>query len=237
VRFLPFLFVLITPYLVLAQQDSNRINYRNLIAPSVLIAYGAAGTYTEVGKQGNRYFQSVLHTPGNKTYVDDYLVLGPAAVVYGLTICGVEGKHNFKDRTILLGTSYITLLPVILGTKEITGILRPDGSEYTSFPSGHTAYAFASAEFLRQEYKHKSPWYGIAGYTVATATAGLRMYNNKHWMTDVAAGAGLGILSTQVAYWINPWMKGKVLTKRNTTAALLPQISTEHFGIVFQARF
>jgi len=72
---------------------------------------------------------------------------------------------------------------------------------------------------------------------MATATAGLRMYNNKHWMTDVAAGAGLGILSTQVAYWIHPWMKRKVLTKINSTATLLPQISTEQIGIVFQARF
>jgi len=44
---------------------------------------------------------------------------------------------------------------------------------------------------------------------MATATAGLRMYNNKHWMTDVAAGAGLGILSTQVAYWIHPWYEKK----------------------------
>lgn len=236
-RFIPFLFVLITPYLILAQQDSNRVHYRNLIAPSVLIVYGSAGTYTDVGKQANRYFQSVLHTPGNRTYVDDYLALAPAAVVYGLNIFGIQGKHNFKDRTILLGTSYITLLPIVYGTKAITCVLRPDGSEYTSFPSGHTAFAFASAEFLRQEYKHKSPWYGIAGYTMATATAGLRMYNNKHWMTDVAAGAGLGILSTQVAYWIHPWVKRKVLTKINSTATLLPQISTEQIGIVFQARF
>jgi membrane-associated phospholipid phosphatase len=237
VRFIPFFFVLVTPYLILAQQDSNRVHYQNLIAPSVLIAYGSAGTYTDVGKQANRYFQSALHTPGNRTYVDDYLTLAPAAVVYGLNIFGIEGTHNFKDRTILLGTSYITLLPIVYGTKAITSVLRPDGSEYTSFPSGHTAFAFASAEFLRQEYKHKSPWYGIAGYTMATATAGLRMYNNKHWMTDVAAGAGLGILSTQVAYWIHPWMKRKVLTKINSTATLLPQISTEQIGIVFQARF
>jgi membrane-associated phospholipid phosphatase len=129
------------------------------------------------------------------------------------------------------------LLPVVLSTKKITSILRPDGSEYTSFPSGHTAFAFASAEFLRQEYKHKSPWYGIAGYTVATATAGLRIHNNKHWLADVAAGAGLGILSTQVAYWIHPWMSKKIFTKKNSPASLLPQISTEQIGIVFQARF
>ena len=45
-----------------------------------------------------------------------------------------------------------------------------------------------------QEYKDVSVWYGISGYIVATGTGFFRIYNNKHWLTDVAAGAGIGIL-------------------------------------------
>ena len=98
--------------------------------------------------------------------------------------------------------SNILLTTTVFSVKKLTRQLRPDGSGYTSFPSGHTAEAFASAEFMRQEYKDVSPWYGIAGYAVATTTGILRLYNNKHWVRDVVAGAGFGILSTKLAYWI-----------------------------------
>jgi len=63
------------------------------------------------------------------------------------------------------------------------------------------------AEFLWQEYKYVSPWIGIAGYTIAAGTGILRMYNNKHWFTDIVAGAGFGILSTKMAYWLYPTIK------------------------------
>lgn len=79
---------------------------------------------------------------------------------------------------------------------------RPDGSSRTSFPSGHTATAFMTATMLRHEYGHLSPWIGIGGYTVATGTGLMRMANNKHWLSDVLTGAGIGILSTEVGYYL-----------------------------------
>ena len=45
-----------------------------------------------------------------------------------------------------------------------------------------------------------SPWIGIGGYVMAASTGALRVYNNKHWVGDVAFGAGLGILCTKLAY-------------------------------------
>ncbi len=45
-------------------------------------------------------------------------------------------------------------------------IESPDGSSKSSLPSGHTATAFMTEEYLRQEYKEVSSWYGIARYTV-----------------------------------------------------------------------
>ena len=126
---------------------------------------------------------------------------------------------------------------IVIGTKEATGILRPDGSTYNSFPSGHTAIAFASAEFLRMEYKDVSAWYGIAGYTVATTVAGLRMYNNRHWFSDVLTGAGVGILSTQLAYIVQPWLSQKLFKRHYNNAIILPQLDKNSRGFVLSIRF
>ena len=96
------------------------------------------------------------------------------------------------------------------------------------------------AEFLRQEYKDVSPWYGIAGYVVATGTGFLRIYNNKHWLTDVAAGAGIGILSTKIAYWVHPFVDRKLFgknKKKQTTAIVCPYYNKEQAGLAMSLNF
>nr|WP_244825042.1 phosphatase PAP2 family protein [Carboxylicivirga mesophila] len=117
---------------------------------------------------------------------------------------GIEGRHKLLEQTILLSiASGITALTVN-SLKYSTKVLRPDGTSYNSFPSGHTAIAFMGAEFLWQEYKHHSIWYGIGGYSVASATGLFRIYNDRHWFGDVIAGAGIGMLSAKFAYWLYP---------------------------------
>lgn len=85
-----------------------------------------------------------------------------------LNAFGVQGKNNLRERSLILATSYLIMSGTIFGLKSWTKIERPDGTSKNSFPSGHTATAFAGAEFLWQEYKDKSIWYGITGYAVAT---------------------------------------------------------------------
>jgi len=108
--------------------------------------------------------------------------------------------------------------------------MRPDSSNRLSFPSGHTAQAFISAEFLRQEYKDISPWIGVAGYAVAVGTGFLRRYNNKHWLNDVIAGAGVGILSTHLSYWLYPKIKSTFLGKWNGNPMVAPTHQNRSFG-------
>ena len=138
----------------------------------------------------------------------------------------------FLPSPIGVSASNITT-STVLGLKSGTKIERPDGSSKNSFPSGHTATAFAGAEFLRQEYGDQSVWYGIAGYAVATGTGLFRMYNNRHWLTDVAAGAGIGILSTKIAYWVNPYLTRKMFgeTTSKSTVLFTPIYDGHHFGI------
>ena len=45
---------------------------------------------------------------------------------------------------------------------------------------------------------------GIGAYALATGVAFLRLYNNRHWLNDVVAGAGIGILSARIGYWMLP---------------------------------
>ena len=59
-----------------------------------------------------------------------------------------------------------------------------------------------TATMLSKEYGHLSPWVGIGGYGVATMTGLMRIANNKHWLSDVIVGAGIGILATELGYWL-----------------------------------
>jgi hypothetical protein len=63
-----------------------------------------------------------------------------------------------------------------------------------------TAQGFLAASIVHTEFRDKSQWYGIGAYTIATSVAALRMINDKHWQSDVVAGAGFGILSAHLAY-------------------------------------
>ncbi|HOW85378.1 MAG TPA: phosphatase PAP2 family protein [Candidatus Aminicenantes bacterium] len=62
---------------------------------------------------------------------------------------------------------------------------------YDSFPSGHSAAAFALATVVSLQYRHE-PWVGVLSYTLATAVGLSRLALDKHWLSDVVAGAAVG---------------------------------------------
>ncbi len=178
--------------------------------------------------------KDVIYGDGHSKFrFDDYNQYVPFGSVYALNLLGVEGKHNFKDRTVILGTATLIMASTVLATKSITSIKRPDNSTSNSFPSGHTATAFMGAEFLYQEYKDKSVWYGVGGYALATITGVLRMYNNRHWFSDVVAGAGVGILSTKIAYLIHPFVNKLLFGEKQTDkeGIVMPFYNGEEYGI------
>lgn len=159
-------------------------------------------------------------TPTFRHHADDYLQYAPIAVTYGLTMLGVKGKNNFGNRTAILIKSELMVAALTFSIKRITAVPRPDTGQPTSFPSGHTAQAFAAATFMSKEYGHKSIWYSIGAYTVATGVGTMRMLNNRHWVSDVLVGAGVGILSTNIAYLTHQYKWGK--RKNNHSTIILP---------------
>lgn len=208
--------------LITIKSKNIKFKFKQLIIPTTLIAYGFIGIESDGLKNWNLGIrEEVVENIDKKITIDDFTQYAPAISVYALNLGGIKGKNNLRDRTIILGTSYLLMGTSVYALKKITNIYRPDGSAF-AFPSGHTATAFAGAEFLWQEYKDVSIWYGISGYLVATGTGAFRIYNNKHWLTDVATGAGIGILTTKIAYWIFPYLDNHIFkSKKNISSAMV----------------
>ncbi|MGF1755516.1 phosphatase PAP2 family protein [Vibrio makurazakiensis] len=93
-----------------------------------------------------------------------------------------------KGIAITAGTTHLL--------KHTTQVLRPNNSNFQSFPSGHTSAAFSGAAFLHHRYGLE---YSIPAYLAASYVGYSRVYANKHWKTDVLAGAALAIT---VSYFV-----------------------------------
>ncbi|HMF69919.1 MAG TPA: phosphatase PAP2 family protein [Flavitalea sp.] len=147
--------------------------------------------------------------PTFHTKIDNYLKFSPIVIAYGLDAAGLKSRTDFVNRTVILIKGELLAMGSVGLLKGATHQLRPDGSTYNSFPSGHTAQAFAAATFLSEEYKQRLPWIPYAAYGIAGTVGALRMANNRHYISDVLFGAGLGILSMKVAYWTHRYKWNK----------------------------
>ncbi|MBA2422911.1 MAG: phosphatase PAP2 family protein [Chitinophagales bacterium] len=207
--------------------------YLRIGVPALMIGYGFTALENSHLKSLDISIRNNVteNHPDFSTSLDDYLIIMPAVAVYALNFSGVHGTNNFRDRTIVLGISLIAEKVIVTSLKHFSHQERPDGSDYLSFPSGHTTTAFATAEFLRQEYKDVSPWIGIAGYATATISGALRVYNNRHWFSNVVAGAGFGILSTEFAYAVLPVIQRKIFCHSKSDALLLPYYNSSGKGL------
>lgn len=157
--------------------------------------------------------------------IDNYTQYVPMALAAGLNFAGVDGRSDTWRFLASGAMSYALMAAIVNPIKYSAKEMRPDGSTRNSWPSGHTATAFVGATILHKEYGlTRSPWYSVAGYGLATATGVMRVLNNRHWVSDVLSGAGIGILSTELAYGFSDLIfKGKHL-KRNdllTTADII----------------
>ncbi|QFG54082.1 phosphatase PAP2 family protein [Chryseobacterium sp.] len=143
-----------------------------------------------------------------QNHLDDYAQFAPLAAVYAFELAGMEARTDWKNRTAILLKGQLINLGLVYILKTSLKNIRPDGTAY-SFPSGHTANAFAGATILSIEYGRRYKWVPYASYGLATGIGVMRMANNKHYISDVIFAAGLGILSMKAAYWSHQYKWNK----------------------------
>ena len=174
--------------------------------------------------------------PHFKNMWDDAIQYAPMLAVYGLHAIGVRGKNDLANETALMVKSAVVVTAMFFAFKYTQHEIRPDGSDFASYPSGHTEQAFAAATFLHKEYGHRSVWYTIGGYTVATTVGAMRILNNKHWLPDVLVGAAAGILSVNLVYLTHQYHWGKNYKKKKNQVLILPTYGRVP-GLYFCLRF
>jgi membrane-associated phospholipid phosphatase len=212
---------------------NERIKPISFIIPASMVAYGVWAVNNDYLKKFDQRVNKeiFLNSPHPALRIDDYLQYTPAAVTFGLNAIGIKGKHKMIDAGAIYLMSNAIMSGIVVSIKKTTPVMRPDMSNNNSFPSGHTAAAFVSAEFLLREYIDVSPWIGIAGYGAAFLTGYLRMYNNKHWFSDVVAGAGIGVISTKLAYLLYNQIKPRLLKNKGKNTIILPSYQNGSWGV------
>lgn len=217
-QILPYLSFLLfsVPILSFAQTDTLNMYalYRQKAFPeskvtsSKIYQIGGVGTPLVIGgllvKGGDKRFRELRNTyiPNFHNSYDDYLQYLPAVAMVGMKIGGVKSRSSW-GRMLVSDAFAVALMATAVNSIKLTAdVQRPDGTSYNSFPSGHSATAFMTATMMHKEYGGRSPWYSIGAYTVATATSVGRLMNNRHWLSDVMAGAGIGILTTELGYFL-----------------------------------
>ena len=211
-----------------------------IVVPSAMIMYG----FISLGDNSIRVLDFTVRNSIEQnnafwnTHIDDFVQFTPAIAAYTLKLCKMESKYNLADMTIIYGLSNLLAGNIISRIKVITGRERPDHSNNRSFPSGHTETAFVAAEFLYQEFRDHSVWISVGGYCAATFTGIARVYNNKHWVSDVVASAGIGILSTKAVYWTYPYIQ-KLFKKKDQPihAFIFPTYNNGNMSLNFSHTF
>ncbi|MCQ2251640.1 MAG: phosphatase PAP2 family protein [Bacteroidales bacterium] len=163
----------------------------------------------------NKKFRQLRNSyiPKFHSEIDNYTQYLPAGVMFGMKACGVQSRSGWGEMLTADAFSIALMAISVNGVKNTAKLMRPDGSSHNSFPSGHSATAFMTATMLNKEYGHLSPWVGMLAYTNATATGLMRMANNRHWMSDIMAGAGFGIMATEFGYWFSDMIFKKEKTR------------------------
>jgi membrane-associated phospholipid phosphatase len=161
-------------------------------------------------RQANRFFQ--------RTATGARFWGNPGALIAagGIYLAGTaSGNRRVQDLGLHAGGSVVIANLITGGMKTVLGRARPyvdsanarnfhlmrgvHDRDYRSFPSGHSTAAFAFASLVTAETSHWWPdarWpVGAVTYGVATLTAVSRVYNYKHWTSDVVAGAAIGTLT------------------------------------------
>lgn len=99
--------------------------------------------------------------------------------------------------------------------------------DFNSFPSGHATAAFSMATVYAMEYSN-TVWVPVLAYTLVTGTSLSRVYDNKHWASDVIIGSALGFVTGRFM-----WKQSR---KGNNKVVVLPSAGIKTASLTFIIR-
>jgi hypothetical protein len=205
-------------------QDTVNIHVRNTfklekqLLPSALIISGLILMPQDPKKD----LQDAI--PGTDTEIDNYLQWAPIGLMYTADIFTHSHKNNVFNQSKYLSISLLATAGITQLLKKLTHVSRPNGGTL-SFPSGHTSNAFSGATVLFHEYRDYNLLIAGSGYLFSTATGALRVTNNAHWVPDVLVGAGIGIIVTNLVYYLEPLKNWDPFNfSKNQNITFLPKI-------------
>lgn len=154
---------------------------------SVLLAYRYDEKVRDYSQENGLMPNTLSH------YLDQY----GGGFIYPVTLAGVAAASYLQGRTWQEGLRRMKYVVTSFTCNAfLTGLIkkgtsreRPDGSSRTAFPSGHTSGSFVVAATLSELYGWRL---GFPFYLVAGLVGAHRIHDDKHWLTDVLAGAALG---------------------------------------------
>ena len=208
------------------------------IAAGGLLVYSADGQLRHLAVKNDSPLNDSLAS-GFEKFGNGGYELGLLGVYGGLCYL-LNGKEGGRT-AVLAAQSFLAANAVGTLVKYSAGRARPyagDGkrrftpfrfkSARTSFPSGHTTSAFAIASVFSR--RCSSPAVGISAYALASGTALERVYDDKHWASDVFAGAVLGTA-------VGRWIASPARAKARDSAMLFPVYSHRYAGAAMVLNF
>lgn len=153
----------------------------------------------------------------------------PPLIIGAMYLTGVMSKsRKLEHASLMTAKSLVFSTGFYVATKQLIRRRRPlytedpyefnavfqGGRQYTSFPSGHSNTVFTLATALAIEFKD-TKWVPPVAYTLATLTALSRLYDNRHWSSDVFVGAAFGHFITRAVYKVEERKRQKELLLLN----------------------
>lgn len=145
--------------------------------------------------------------------LSNVLALGLPAAAAIISVAQDDGSGILQ----LAKAEGLTLLSTEI-LKRVTHETRPNGKDDKSFPSGHTAVAFAAAQYMQE----RGGWqYGVPAYALAGLVGYSRVEAHEHYWRDVVAGAALGMAAGAYFTDKREHVRLSVMLGRNSAQATL----------------
>jgi membrane-associated phospholipid phosphatase len=237
-KYLLILTIILSDQLQAQIQKNDTLKKTNLLKQSILPA-SLIGVGFIINKSSfDKTFQKDIRNNvglNYKTNVEDYLAFAPVAQMYLADLAGIKSKNNWFDQGKYLFISNLFSVGITQLIKKSNQKLRPDGTP-DSFPSGHSTIAFTNATVLYHEFHNSSPVLAYSGYAFAATVGYFRMANNKHYLSDVLVGAGIGIAVTNLVYYFKP-LKNFNPFKKVKNVSIYPAYKDNSYGLYASCQF